>query len=187
MTKEEINTNLDKMLIDHKAKAFLNHMVKSYFPSSNVVKVFDKPTGDFKCAITRVKLVSVQEILEITQTEEYKAEFLTTLKIVIDDNKSEVKPTIAKFLGGKNLGFTGKDTNTFLSLEAYQEFYDWVMVKILSGDKHIHWLLNVVKRDGISTKGESNNSSQTKSASFKLGDSNNKLADLKAKLEAQGR
>ena len=93
----------------------------------------------------------------------------------------------SKFLDGKSLGFTGKDTNTFLSLEAYQEFYDWVMVKILSGDKHIHWLLNVVKRDGISTKGESNNSSQTKSASFKIGDSNSKLADLKAKLEAQGR
>lgn len=199
MTNEKVNASLDGMLTDPKAKNFLNHMVRSYFPISKVEKVLAKPTGDFKCALTRVPLVSVQEILEVTQSDEYKAEFLESIKVILDE-KAEVKPTITKFLGDKKLGFTGKDTTTFLSLEGYQTFYDWVIEKAFSGDKHINWLLNGIKRDAFIARATANGSGDTqekafklkskaegtKSASFKLGDANTGLAALKAKMEAQG-
>jgi hypothetical protein len=65
MTKEQIHASLDKMLENPKAKNFLNHLVRSYMPVTNVIKVMDKPEKDFKCVLTREPLVSVRCIYMI--------------------------------------------------------------------------------------------------------------------------
>ena len=39
MTKEEIHNILDKMLTEQKSRNFLNHLVRSYCPITNVEKV----------------------------------------------------------------------------------------------------------------------------------------------------
>jgi hypothetical protein len=166
MTNEQINASLDAMLVDPKAKNFLNHMVRSYFPTTKRLKVETIPEGTFKCALTRKELVL----------------------------NTEANKDVAE------VGFTSKETNTFLSAESLTIFTDWVIAK--SFNKHINWLLNGVKRtDFIERATQSNNitgdvkakafklkekTQGTKSASFKLGDANTSLAALKAKMEAQG-
>ena len=168
MKNEQIIASLDGMLINPKAKNFLNHMVRSYFPITKRVKVQTIPEGNFKCALSTKNLV------------------LNT-----EDNKDV--PEAA---------FTGKDTNTYLSAEALSIFTDWVIAKSFDKDKHINWLLDGVKRtDFIERATESKyinsdikgkafklkeKTEGSKTASFKLGDANNALASLKAKMEAQG-
>lgn len=168
MTKEQINSSLDAMLENPKAKNFLNHMVRSYFPTTKRLKVETIPEGTFKCALTRKELVL----------------------------NNEANKDVAE------AGFTSKETNTFLSAEALTIFTDWVIAKSFNKDKHINWLLNGVKRaDFIERATQSKDISVevkakafklkektegTKSASFKLGDANDALAALKAKMESQG-
>jgi len=56
MTKEESILNLDNMLLNPKAKNFVNHLVRSYMPITNISKVIEKPKGVYKCVITGEEL-----------------------------------------------------------------------------------------------------------------------------------
>ena len=56
MTKEESILNLDNMLLNPKAKNFVNHLVRSYMPITNITKVIGTPTGVYKCVITGEEL-----------------------------------------------------------------------------------------------------------------------------------
>lgn len=146
MNKQEIFSKLDGMLADNKKRNFLNHLVRSYVPINKVEKVFDKPKGPFVCVLTNTKLISIQDIFEGTQTEEFKKEFLDSLKLALDNKTPNISP-IKKLVGDKKLGVFGDKTTTFMALDVFFEFYDWVISKSLMGDKHINWLLGDIRRE----------------------------------------
>jgi len=194
MTTEEIFSSLDKMLENPKSKNFLNHLVRSYMPISNVEKVMDKPEGEFKCAISKDDLISVQEILEGIQTEEFKNDFMKSMKTMFDENADKTT-AMAKLIGEKKLGVTGKGTTTFMSVPVAQEFFNWVITKSLKGDKHINWLLGNIRRESFVNRAKNITDDKVQStvrkiekkadrtATFTLGDANGMLAQLKAKME----
>lgn len=196
MTKEQIHASLDTMLANPKSKTFINHLVRSYIPVSNIEKVWDKPEGEFKCVLTKQPLISVQQIFEGVNSEQFKADFMEHLKSMFSENQSE--SPMSKLLGEKQLGFTGKDTTTFMSYMATQEFYNWVITKSLKGDKHINWLLGSVNRKSFMKRAEAIEDPQVKTkvskakkangtTTFSLGESSNVLANLKAKMEKDGK
>jgi hypothetical protein len=193
MTQEQIHASLDKMLANPKSRNFLNHLVKSYFPITNVEKVWDTPEKDFNCVLTREQLFSVDDIMKGIQTEEFKVDFMTNLKTIFSEDKSE--NPIAKLIGEKKMGVTGKDTTTYMSYQAFQEFYNWVITKSLKGDKHINWLLGSIRRAsfiegsdktqdaGVQKKVENFKKTTGSSSTYTLDDASDVLAKLKAKLE----
>jgi len=144
MTATQIHEALDAMLVNPKTKNFLGHLVKNYFPATNTDKVWVTPEGPFKCVLTKDDLFSVAEILERFNTEEHKIETRAYHSAAIDGDFTKLEP-LTKFFGNRKLGFTGKETTTYMSYEALQEFYQWVITKSLNGDKHINWLLGSVK------------------------------------------
>ena len=194
MTTEEIHSSLDNMLDNPKAKNFLNHLVRAYMPISNIEKVMDKPEGDFKCAISKDDLISVQEILEGIQTEEFKNDLMKSMKTMFDENADKTTP-MAKLIGEKKLGVTGKNTTTYMSVPVAQEFFNWVITKSLKGDKHINWLLGNIRRESFVNRAKNITDDKVQStvrkiekkadrtATFTLGDANGVLAQLKAKME----
>jgi hypothetical protein len=193
MNQEQIHASLDKMLANPKSKNFLNHLVRAYMPISNVEKVWDTPEKDFKCVITRDPLFSAADILKGIQTEEFKADFMNHLKSLFSEEKAE--SPISKLVGEKKMGVTGKDTTTYMSYPAFQEFYNWVITKSLNGDKHINWLLGSIRRTsfmeraekiqdvGVQKKVEDFKKTTGSSSTYTLGDASDVLAKLKAKLE----
>ena len=196
---KKIHASLDAMLENPKAKNFLNHLVRAYMPVSNVTKVMAKPSGDFKCALTRDQLISTDEILQGIYTDEFKENLMTYLKSMFDENADKTTP-VAKLVGEKKLGVTGKDTTTFMSLPAYHEFLNWVMTKSLKGDKHINWLLGGIRRESFIKRAEAIQDADvqkkldsykkkdgSKAATFTLGDSSDVLSKLKAQLESKGK
>lgn len=199
MTQEQIHASLDKMLAEPKSRNFLNHLVRAYMPISNVEKVWDKPKTEIKCAISRDSLISVQEILEGINTEEFKNDTMTYLKNLFNEDVDRTTP-MAKLIGEKKLGVTGKDTTTFMSYPVCQEFYNWVVTKSLKGDKHINWLLGDIRRSAFMQRAEKINDAEVQakvksfkkanakhnSATFTLGDSSDALAKLKEKLDSKG-
>ena len=193
MNKQEIFTKLDGMLADSKKRNFLNHLVRSYVPISKVEKVFDKPKGPFVCVLSNTKLFSIQDIFEGTQTEEFKKDFFDSLKIALDDKTPSITP-IKKLIGERKLGLSGEKTTTFMSLDAFQEFFDWVITKSLSGDKHINWLLGDIRRESFLERakqiGDEKIQNKVKKlepkkrgATYSLGDASEALLKLKEQLE----
>jgi hypothetical protein len=193
MNQEQINASLDKMLANPKSKNFLNHLVRAYMPISNIEKVWDTPEKDFKCVLTRDQLFSVSDILKGMHTEEFQADFMNHLKSLLSEEK--VESPISKLVGEKKMGVTGKDTTTYMSYPAFQEFYNWVITKSLNGDKHINWLLGSIRRTsfmeraekiqdvGVQKKVEEFKKTTGSSSTYTLDDASDVLAKLKAKLE----
>ncbi len=192
MTQEQIHASLDAMLANPKAKNFLNHLIRAYTPVTNVVKVMEKPKSDFKCVITKDSLVSVSEIKAAIDDEKIRAFFLENIEKAFAD-KINSATEVEKLIKENKLAVTGKDTTTFMSFGALQEFNNWVITKSLKGDKHINWLLGSIRRASFVERvkntddSEVQNLKKTNSATFKLGDSSNALIKLKAELEAKGK
>jgi hypothetical protein len=191
MTKEEIHSSLDKMLENPKSKNFLNHLVRAYMPFSKIEKVMNKPNGEFKCAISKDELISLQEIIDGVNTEQFKTDLMASLKTMFDKD-TDKSTALSKLIGERKMGVTGKSTTTYLSIPVAQEFINWVMTKSLNGDKHINWLLSNIRRESF-VKKVNNNKDNTKvknvekkkemTATFTLGDANGVLAQLKTKME----
>ena len=196
MTQTEPHASLDKMLENPKSKNFLNHLVRSYLPVSNVKILEETPKGAFKCALTRDTLVSKDDILKGMQTEQFKTDFMNNLKTIFDE-KVDLSSPMIKLMNEKKLGVTGKETTTYMSYPAYQEFYNWIIAKSFKGDKHINWLLGSIRRasfvdraetiqdDGVRDKIKNYKKQQGDlTTTFTLGDAcGEALAKLRVKLE----
>lgn len=154
MESNRIHKKLDELYSNPKSKKFLNHLIQSYLPIDKAVKVWEKPESKFRCVLTNAPLISISEALAGMASEEFKTDFMNHLKAWANSDSSVENP-VKKMLAGKVLGFTGEDTTTFMSQEAYQAFYDWVVNKMLHGDKHINWLIKSMRNDSFVKRAES--------------------------------
>lgn len=190
MTSEQIINKLDDIFENKKARNFLNHLVRAYFPNNNVEKIFNKPKEGFNCVITNTKLSSVNQVIGDLKDEEIKDEFFKYLHIMLNSNAKMVD-SVQKLIGDEELAIQGKNTNTFMSVKTYIVFYDWVLGKFMNGDKHICWLLKGVNRNDVITKTKNSNGNArgvgnkvdyNGRATYSLGDLS-ALQDLKNKLK----
>lgn len=187
MTTQQIHERLDTMLTNPKTKNFINHLVRSYLPISNVEKVWEKPKVDFKCVITNDGLSSIQDIREEIQSEQFKKDFIDNLKEIFTHNANTISP-IVKLVSEKKLGVTGMNTTTFMSYDTFNEFYNWVITKELQNDKHINWLLRSIKtksvvktKTNLGTPKTNIQNNQTSRATYTLGETDT-FKKLKQKL-----
>ncbi len=195
MTKEQIFTSLDTMLENPKAKTFLNHLVRSYMPSTNVTRVATTPKGDFKCVLTRVSLLSDEDVTKASKSEDFQVSVKNSMAKTLEGKNAEATKAV---LGNKEIGVTGKDTTTFMSFDANQIFMAWIAEKALQGDKHINWLLGSIKHFTLIDKAESSadpavqkkvanyRKQEFQSSTFNL-ENFDVLKGLKSKLEAEGK
>ena len=168
MTNEQINASLDAMLVNPKAKNFLNHMVRSYFPTTKRVKVETIPEGAFKCALTRKELVLNNE----TNKDVPEAAF--TGKDTNTYLSTEGLSVFTDWVIAKSFN-KDKHINWLLNGVKRTDF-----IERATQSKHIN---SDVKEKAFKLKEKTEKNG---SASFKLGDANSALASLKAKMESQG-
>jgi hypothetical protein len=141
----------------------------------------ESPKGEFKCVLTHDSLFSVQDIMGVITSEEYKNLFISNLKRIFS-NDGKFKNPVSEIISDKKIGFTGKDTTTFISFDGYQEFHNWLAAKILTGDKHINWLMNSIRKNKIQQEKEAKAKIDNR-ATISLGESNDVLVKLKEKME----
>ena len=147
MIEKEINDRLDEMYRGEKSKKFLTHLIRAYFPVGKIEKVWDKPKGRFRCAITNEPLISIEEAYQVVSGKDYFDKTMAHIKSGFSDDSEKVEhPAIIAF-GKRKMGVTTEDTDTFLSMPVYSVFYSWLVTKLLNGDKHINWLLRQMQDD----------------------------------------
>jgi len=148
------HTKLDKLYDNKKARSFLNHLVKAYVPMDKVEAVWEKPTGKFKCALTNEPLITCDEIMELAMTHEYQQDFLEKLKTIFHEDTQENHPLKGSVDNKRMLGVIGENTDTYMSYPAFQDFYSWVLGKMLIGDKHINWLVGGINKENFIERAE---------------------------------
>jgi hypothetical protein len=165
-SSKKIHEKLEKMYNDGKSKNFVLHLIRSYLPVDKTTKVFTKPENmkKFKCSLTSASLISIDEIFQIIQSDEYNENFIQDLKFNtgLQEKPADYQPTLIKLSKGKIMGFQGQDTTTYLCQEAVQCLFDWVTSKILTGDGKINWTIRQMKTDAFTSKFDKFEDSETK-------------------------
>lgn len=184
MSKEDIIKQLDNLLENKNSRGFLNHLVKSYLPVTKVDKVFLKPKGTFKCSISNKPLISVNEIISGMETEEYKDNFFKWLHNSMDP-ETKVDAPIKTLLGNKMLAVQGTNTDTLMALPVYHVFQEWIINKMLMGDKHINWLMRDLTPFGKKKQVKPKALTKEVGATFALGDMD-VLQKLKESMKKEG-
>lgn len=194
----KIHKRLDRLFESPKSKNFINHLVRSYLPVYKIEKVVERPKGRFKCVITDQSLISLNEAFEGIQSDDFKNDFLQHARTMFDEEQRTESP-MKKMLKGRVLAFTGEKTDTYMSQEGFHAFYDWVVGKMLKGDKHINWLLSSMQREQFLDRAELvADDEESKKALAKIKSHTNKgrkpsttfgdlevLQQLKAKMEGK--
>ena len=197
MNQKQIFAKLDEMLAKPKSRNFLNHLVRSYVPSSKTDKVWKTPEGEFKCVLTGVQLFSCNDLFIEMHSEEYQKQFVEGLKTLLDEDKSNYENPLITLMGDKKLGVHGTNSDTFMAVDAYQSFMEWVITKSFKGDKHISWLLGSIRRERFLERAElsedkavadkakkiSKEITKDNTAKYSLGDANDALMKLKQRME----
>ncbi len=195
MIQKQIFAKLDEMLAKPKSRNFLNHLVRSYVPSSKTDKVWEAPEGEFKCVLSGVELFSLDELYVQMHSEEYMKAFKKGMLMLLNENKHE--NPLFTLMGDKKLAITGTNTDTFMAADVYQSFMEWVITKSFKGDKHISWLLGSVRREQfldvaqlsddkqVANKAKDLEKQITKdnTTKYALGDANDALMKLKKQME----
>ena len=137
---EEIYNSKDKNG-NPKGKNFVTHLLRSYFPVGKTQRVIDVPDKPMKCAITGQKLFAVGELWNEMQKPEFFKSMTKSMIAKIDPEAPEVENPMLKVANGRVLALTGEKTDTYLCEGAYQQLYNWMATKILTGDKHVNWVM----------------------------------------------
>lgn len=144
MKPEQIFKQLDEMLQNPKAKGFLNHIIRSYIPVTNVTKVVERPKEEFRCLLTRVPLQSLDDIMAGLNELSFMNDFKEFCSVMFEKGTDTNSP-IANLVGERKLAVTGTETSTYMSYDAYRVFLEWITNKLVLGDKHISWMIKSMR------------------------------------------
>lgn len=126
-------------------KGFISHLIRAYFPQGKAVRVMDSPKKPMKCSITGVGLFGIDEVYKHMTSEEGIKAFKQSMLVALDPEKYEKTNHIEEFKKGREMAVIGQDTDRYLSHDAYQVFYNWMIDKLFREDKHIAWLLKDIR------------------------------------------
>jgi len=137
---------------------FITHLLRAYFPKGKAQRVLDVPEKPMKCAITGQKLFAIGELWNaMHEDKDFFKKMTKSMLIHIDPEAEKVENPLASVANGRVVAITGENTDTYLCQESYEALFNWYANKILSGDKHISW---VVKDMRIKTTIQSEKSFQ---------------------------
>lgn len=141
-----IRDKISEMYNNPKSKKFVLHLIHSYWSWFIIEKVFDRPSQNFKCAITGTPLISNSEVLEITNDQEYMKYVSADIKNLFQPNpaKSVAQEHLSTKLNGRVLGFKGKETTTYLCMDAIQSLHTFIENALINGDKQIIFILHSI-------------------------------------------
>lgn len=149
MKRTRLHEKLDEMYKNDKSRKFVYHLIRAYFPLTNIEKIWVGPNRSFTCALTNDALIGANDIVLASKGDSHEGEIKTYL---VDEYTEEtiVNNVAANFNGGK-LGLTGIDTSTYLSYHTFVGLYTWVIKKIAEGDRFFIDFVKEIDAKGMAT------------------------------------
>ncbi len=206
MKTEQIYSKIETTYNSEKGKGFIVHLLRSFFPVNKSKELFvrleenEKPI-DMLCCITGKKLSSKCEKIEkaLEKSEILTKDFMDRISDMVKGNEvtpsTEAKEAMTEI---RNMGvaITCESSSKLLSIEAFQQLYNFWCTQILKGDKHLNWVVKNERSKEITSKMAKEGYTkpeqkvvkkayeQGKQASYSLGELD-VLKSLRTKLEQQ--
>jgi hypothetical protein len=149
-----MKTKVQELYDNPKSRGFVNHLIKSYLPSSKIQKVWNFEKGQKEaCNVCGQKLGAIGPMMKYL--DENKADLMKsfTLQLRKEVNGEEVKREdniYVKALGkDKVLGMTAEKTDTCLCHQCCVDLLELTQNGLLMGDKNLTYQINQMQRDQI--------------------------------------
>jgi len=127
-------------------RSFIAHLIKAYMPVDKIEKIWDSPKKNLKCAITGYGVCTIEDAFQALHSEGMDKKMIEHLKAWGKGEAGIAQSPFMAELKGKVIGYTGKNTDTVMTLDAVQAFVVWVQNKIIHGDSHISWILSDMRK-----------------------------------------
>ena len=147
MKRIKLHEKLDEMYKNEKSRKFVYHLIRAYFPLTNVEKVWVGPKRNFSCALTSDRLIGANDVLLAAKGDEHEGAIKDYL--INDFTDSSVTTNTPSKFGGNKLGLTGNETSTYLSYHTFVGLYEWVIQKISEGDRFFIEFVKEIDSEGM--------------------------------------
>ena len=160
VTKKKLNA----LLNGEKSQKFLSHLMWAYVPYTKAQRIFDPESQS--CCLCNIGIISVGEVMNISGTSlmsDLQERFKLELQMV-DDNEPEEKANEKlrellqqqhlKNFGNRRLGVMSNGSSRVMCQACFTEFYDWISLGILNGDRFINRVLRNIREKDSAHKEE---------------------------------
>lgn len=193
---DKVTNDLKEKYNNSKSRKFVEFLVKSFLPINPLNRVYEFGESlDKNCCLTRHRLVSIKEIIEVAKMARVDDKYIDNLDIICtEDGDRAYSDAIHKYsdtskvyfnIRNKDLAISASNTNKVLSIEGILALEKFVDEEVKSGNRYLKFLLNNRKSTGKSTNKESNLSVKVKSSTKKT--SNSKELVTKNKLTSNNK
>lgn len=164
-TEEELLKKIEEIYNSEKGKNFISHLIRSFSPINKAQYLWNDPEdkSKLKCCITGHPLLSKQTAVELGIGNIEKSLKLFTNAILsenVEEQKraqEEKQKNLDEVYQSKLLAISSEESDKYFAPPAFEAFHNWLTHKILTGDKHINWVIKShIKNDALKYA-ESNN------------------------------
>lgn len=155
MTKEDIINKIEEIYSSKNkegkpsGKNFITHIIRAYTPIGKIQKIWDSPSKNLKCVITGHGVCTIEDAFQALHSEGMDVKLMEHLKACAKGEAGIVQSPFMEQLKGKVIGYTGQKTDTVMCLDAVEAFIAWLQHKILTGDKHVSWVVGDMRRKEV--------------------------------------
>lgn len=150
---DKVTNDLKEKYNDSKSRKFVEFLVKSFLPINPLNRVYEFGESlDKNCCLTRRRLASIREIIEVAKMSKVDDKYIDNLDIICtEDGDRAYSDAIRKYsntskvysnIRNKDLAISANNTNKVLSIEGILALEKFVNEEIKSGNRYLKFLLN---------------------------------------------
>lgn len=150
---DKVTNDLKEKYNDSKSRKFVEFLVKSFLPINPLNRVYEFGESlDKNCCLTRRRLASIREIIEVAKMSKVDDKYIDNLDIICtEEGNNAYSDAIRKYsdtskvysnIKNKDLAISANNTNKVLSIEGILALEKFVNEEIKSGNRYLKFLLN---------------------------------------------
>ena len=150
---DKVTNDLKEKYNNSKSRKFVEFLVKSFLPINPLNRVYEFGESlDKNCCLTRHRLASIKEIIEVAKLAKVDDKYIDNLDIICtEDGDRAYSDAIHKYsdtskvyfnIRNKDLAISASNTNKVLSIEGILALEKFVNEEIKSGNRYLKFLLN---------------------------------------------
>jgi hypothetical protein len=150
---DKVTNDLKEKYNNSKSRKFVEFLVKSFLPINPLNRVYEFGESlDKNCCLTRHRLASIKEIIEVAKMARVDDKYIDNLDIICtEDGDRAYSDAIHKYsdtskvysnIRNKDLAISASNTNKVLSIEGILALEKFVNEEIKSGNRYLKFLLN---------------------------------------------
>ena len=133
---------IEKMYKSDRSHGFVMHLIHAYLPVQiKASKIFE--SGPKRCAILNEEVLTADDVVKILLDDDFVS--MSIRGMFDEEARKQCEQTIATKRAGREVGYSGENTTTFLSQSALVALQEFAIAQMLMGDREMERALSKMR------------------------------------------